>query len=475
MKMLLAFLAGSAALSIARWRLGVFIMVFIGFFQDVVRKLDPQQDVIYTAMVTIYVALVIIGVYLSGDHRKGERILSIFPFFRIPVTLFVSLIVIQAFRGYLEVNSLVIFGIGIIVYLSPIVAVLLGYRYVITSLDCLRFLRFYVVVACIFLVGIYMEAMGMKHDLLGSVGSGIYIYTYKAVRLVTGFFRASETAAWHGATAAMLAMILVTIERRLFGRVLWVGMSLLATGAVFLTGRRKGLVEIAIFILFALMLVIIGKRRFAKAYVGAIIGLCVVALSIIVYLPFGDYFRDLDAITYRLTSYARSPIERVWSMTIGSFDNVVSYNSVFGAGAGLGSQGAQYFGGMRTGGSAESGFGKILAEIGVLGLVVFFWLIYRIGRYGRDILVVLKDRPVYEQLSVGIAAIMLANIVNFLAAHQAYGDPFVILMLGLLVGMFFALPVLAYKGLNLVGSGLQGERAHGDRLMKGPQEMVREL
>lgn len=449
MKFVLGLLGGLGTIALLRWRIGLYLTLFIGFFQDVVRKLDPQQDVLYTATVIAFAVLVAAGFFLSGDHRRGDRLLAIYPALRLPVTVFVGLIILQAARGYYQAHSTVILGIGLLAYLSPILAVIIGYRYVSLSARCLSLARFYVSVAVIFLSGVYLEAMGVQSELLGSVGSGIYIYTHKMVKLVSGFLRASETAAWHGAMAAMLAMVLVTVEKKLRYRLLWTGAAMFSTGAVFLTGRRKALVEIAIFVLFAVTITLLGRRRFARAYISTVVGLLVAVIGIVMYLPFGDYFGDVDAIAYRLTTYVRSPVERVWAMTIGSFENVVSYNSVFGAGAGLGSQGAQYFGGIRTGASAESGFGKVLAEIGIFGLVVFFWLIGRVGLYARSILLVLKGVPVYEQLGVGMAAILLANIVNFMAAHQAYGDPFVILVLGLLLGLFLALPRLAYNEVTL--------------------------
>jgi len=446
---MLVLMGGTA---VARWRLGLYVLIFVGFFQDIVRKLDPDQNVVYTAIVVAFATFVVLGMYMSGDNKKAGRLLAIYPTLAIPIYLFSFLIVLQAGRGYMQAGTPIILGIGLLAYFAPIVSVLIGYRYVALTGNVLGLLRFYTVVGLIFSVGVYLEAMGTEWKILGSVGTGIYIYTYKVVRLVSGFLRASETAAWHGAMVTMIAMVLVTVERVLLYKFAWIMTAAMAFGAVFLTGRRKALVEIGVFVAFSTILMIIGRRRFARAYIGAVLGLGMMVVAVLLYLPFGDIFGDFDAILQRLTNFTRSPLERVWDMTIGSFNNVISYNSILGAGAGLGSQGAQYFGGIRTGASAESGFGKVLAEIGVIGLVVFFWVLYRIGRYGRAILITLRGVHGYEQLSVGIAAILLANIVNFMAAHQAYGDPFVIIILGLLLGIFLSLPQLAYRGVDLTVS-----------------------
>jgi hypothetical protein len=105
-----------------------------------------------------------------------------------------------------------------------------------------------------------------------------------------------------------------------------------------------------------------------------------------------------------------------------------------GVGAGALGQGGQYYGSSGSG-SAEGGLGKITAELGLPGLLLFGWLFLVAVREAR----VLLDRvsaaePGRKHLVAGLVAILAANVPNFIVASQAYGDPFIILSLGMFAG-----------------------------------------
>ncbi|HXW69267.1 MAG TPA: hypothetical protein VEJ88_06630, partial [Dissulfurispiraceae bacterium] len=138
--------------------------------------------------------------------------------------------------------------------------------------------------------------------------------------------------------------------------------------------------------------------------------------------------------------------ERLYAMTIGSFMNVLEQNGILGAGAGIGSQGAQHFGidlanAEITGVSSEGGFGKVLAELGLPGLIVFLWVMVRTAIYIWNMMAAIpRDDSARSRLAYGLISFLLANGVVFATAHQVFGDPFVLLILGWILGFVFAIP-----------------------------------
>ena len=138
--------------------------------------------------------------------------------------------------------------------------------------------------------------------------------------------------------------------------------------------------------------------------------------------------------------------ERLYDMTIGSFKNVLEQNGILGAGAGIGSQGAQHFGidignAEITGVSSEGGLGKVLAELGLPGLILFLWVAVRTGIYLWNLMAAIpRDDSARSRLVYGLISFLLANTIVFAAAHQVFGDPFVLLILGWILGFVFAIP-----------------------------------
>ena len=134
---------------------------------------------------------------------------------------------------------------------------------------------------------------------------------------------------------------------------------------------------------------------------------------------------------------------RLEGMTIGQFGAVFSRNGFFGSGAGTGAQGAQYFGGGAevVGFAAEGGLGKILAELGVPGLAALAWLGFAMGRVFLRIARGARRLPLrLAAPAYGLLALLPANLAVFVTAHQVYGDPFVLIVLGWLSGAALAVP-----------------------------------
>jgi len=140
--------------------------------------------------------------------------------------------------------------------------------------------------------------------------------------------------------------------------------------------------------------------------------------------------------------------ERVSVMTIESYQYVIAQNGVLGSGAGTGSQGAQHFGGGTrvVGGAVEGGFAKVLAELGVPGLVLLLWLAISLARYLWSVLSVTKEGdPQLSKLALGLLAFLVTNGFVYAIAHQVFGDPFILIILGFFLGFVMAMPRMVQK------------------------------
>jgi hypothetical protein len=94
-----------------------------------------------------------------------------------------------------------------------------------------------------------------------------------------------------------------------------------------------------------------------------------------------------------------------------------------------------------VGKASEGGLGKVVAELGVPGLALLIvlgiaichhlWKVAReAGRGGQR-------RAHY---AYGMIAFLVANAVMFAVAHQVFGDPLVLYVIGLALGIAFAVP-----------------------------------
>jgi len=222
-------------------------------------------------------------------------------------------------------------------------------------------------------------------------------------------------------------------------------------GALLLTGRRKFLVEIFMFVSVYALLLIWFLRAAIKS--GVIFKSAVLVAAGLVVGSVGYLFVTPDVATTEMRPYYERSLGvqneatgRATGNTIDSFQWVIARNGIFGSGAGTGSQGAQHFGGGANivGDAAEGGLAKVLAELGVPGLVLLLWLAISFARYMWSIIMYIthsKDvDPTQSKLIFGLIAFLMTNGAVYIIAHQVFGDPFVLIVLGFLLGFVIAMP-----------------------------------
>jgi hypothetical protein len=456
----------ACALAVINWRHGLALCAVVGVLQDPLRKLAPGQPVYYVVLVGIVFGAAWIRAALQRVPLGPSVIHGWRNSLRTPFTVFAVVVLAQALHSFARYGSFKLTGIGLLVWLAPVPAVLLAYQFAVSrGLPALRkWMLLYIGVALVGLSGVYLEYAGYSGRLLGEIGEGQTIYDVGTIlKAHSGFFRASEIAAWHTAAVACFVFILSLGKRptvlRVAGALIIVGL-LVSLGL--LTGRRKMLVEITIFISVYLFL-------FAWVEKGMLrLAMMVLAMGVAGYIAFAGFMapdlaskahaRQYSAGEYTgFEGYAergRSVLAdlpgRVRDLGVNPVVSALDEFGWLGAGLGTGSQGTSDVTDMNNINrwSSEGGLGKIAMELGLPGILVVAWLFVALARYvRRELEVLVKASPRHARLAFGFLAFLVANVATFTIATQAYSDLFILLILGWCLGFLFAMPALAARSM----------------------------
>lgn len=449
-----------ASLAFSNWRHGFALCVLTAILQDPLRKLAPGQPVYFIVFVGVVFAAASLGAMATRVSLAPGKMLGWRQYVGTPFALFVLVALVQAVNSLARFGNPLMTSIGLMSYFAPLPALVLAYRFALSRGEggVLRWMRFYVVVATLALVTVYLEYAGFGWTTLGEVGGGVLISGAGAYyKGNSGTFRAAEIAAWHAATVACFSFILFWGRRFSLPKLL-VALAFMAflIGIGTLTGRRKMIIEITIFVSAYFCLKLWFLRGNGKVvFLTALLGIAGYAGAIGMLPPdqgdgswaservakstgntFGKY-------TERAGTVFEDLPRRILNTGVQPISWAIAQYGWTGAGLGVGSQGAQHFGGVSSG-AAEGGLGKLTVELGVPGLLVALWLVLALSRYVWRVLALLaRTSPKHSNLAFGLVAFMLANMAAFSVATQAYGDLFILLTLGWSFGFLVALPLLA--------------------------------
>jgi hypothetical protein len=452
-------------LTMLDWRKGLTMCCLIGIAQDPLRKLAPNQPVYYVVLVGAIFAIAWVRAALVRVRLSPASIHGWKQDLKLPFAFFIGLVLAQAVHSYARYGSAMMSGIGMLVWLAPIPAVVLAYQFATRRgvLGVRRWMLFYVVMAVISLSGVYFEYVGFNWTTLGEIGEGQIIYDVgTALKAYSGFYRASEIAAWHAAAIACFIFILSIGKRATFLRVL-VALALIAmlVSLGILTGRRKMLVEITVFLAAYFFLVAWLQRGMAR------VAMVVLLIGAVGYVGIVGFIApDLVQASYSKSQYVENArrIEgyaargqsvfvdlpaRVNNLGVQPVLWAMNNFGWLGAGLGTGSQGTNAIAEAHNidRGAAEGGLGKVTMELGLPGLIVVGWLLIALGKHvGRQLAETARLSQQHARVGFGLLAFLVANAATFSVATQAYSDLFVLLILGWCLGFLFAMPVLAARG-----------------------------
>jgi hypothetical protein len=461
-----------AMIAFSNWRYGFALCVLMALFQDPMRKLTPHQPIYFVVFVGAVFGAAWLGALMSRVPMLPNRIAGWRKHVGLPFNLFVILAVIQAAHSLFSYRNLMLTSIGMLSYFSPMPAIVLAYQFAVRrgKKGVTRWMKFYVVAASLALISVYLEYSGYRWRTLGEVGMGVLISGAGAYyKGNSGFFRGAEIAGWHAATAASFSFMLLWGRRFSLPKVLMaIGLVVFFIGLGVLTGRRKMIIEVIIFISAYVSLVVWFRHRAGK------MAILLAAFGFLAYLgtvgmvapgpgehdpgtkqvsrapdsSFGKYSRRaqtvFEDIHNRLDEIGLQPVG--WA---------VAQFGWMGAGLGVGSQGTANFG-VNTSGAAEGGLGKLTVELGLPGVALVGWLLVAFVLYVWSLLGPLASTsPKLANMAFGLVAFLLANMAAFSIATQAYADIFILLSLGWAVGFLLALPVLAKNEKEQMQRALQ--------------------
>jgi hypothetical protein len=448
-------LAIAVFFAIAHWRLGLLLVLVTAILQDPLRKITPEQPVWFVAFAAIVFAGACLGAGLRSVPLTPNSMFKSHGRIMTPILLLLVLIILEAFNSFIRFGNPMVTSIGLLTYLSPMLAIVFAYQLVLRAGEVRihQFMKAYVLCIVPALATVYLEYVGYDWPVLGSVGSKLLIYDVGTVIIPKqGIFRTSEIAAWHAMTCACFVVLLATTRKINLRVLLTTGIVVvLLLGIAMLTGRRKALVEVMIFASVYLILWAIFQKRMAKlGVVLAIVGLIGFGWlfgSDRAVGQLGNNFVDKSSSGYFIyVERSKNVFEAIPSrfVELGIAPITWAYDRFgpFGAGLGTGTQGTQYFG-AGGGGASEGGLGKIMVELGIPGLFVLGWLAILVFNHLWSIMrVASQTSPRIARLSYGLFSFLVANAAAFSVATQAYGDLFVLLTLSWTLGFLFAIPEL---------------------------------
>ena len=445
-------LLAAVAFSLTGNKNAILAILAIGFLQDPFRKLIEGQPI----YMIVTVGLVFGVVFMNTLKVNGVRGIRE-PFFawsdglRQPLMFFALVLTVQFFHSLLRYGNPIISAIGLLSYIAPLFAIVVGY-FLVEKFQAIRTLMVqYIFVGVILALTIILSFSGLDSVVFDGVGVGIKIYDQGTVlRSFSGFMRSGEIAAWHVATACCFLTIIYFSADKKPQAILIVSLLILMMIAIALTGRRKMLMLVTLFVFVYGIAFSFYRQRLSLNYVFSAAAVVLVLWVLAQYLSSSDdSVRNYIARGASVYGSASSRAIDLGFKPIGWAYNRVG---LLGGGLGIASQGSHLFNVSNiAGGSGEGGLGKIMVELGLPGLIAVVWLVYAFARYINSSLQLSVQYfvlPQIHSLMLGIACLLLVNIMTFAVATQVYGDMFILIMIGLLSGFLFALPKIIIQNLD---------------------------
>src|SRR3984957_9668480 len=445
------------------WRNGVYLFFTWLLFEDLARKYLGNNMAVFFAK-DVLVAIVYLSFYIAVRRKKTVKIVR--PPFFVAVMLLVWFGIMQIFN---PASSTIVYGLlGVKLFFWYMPLYFVGYALFDSEVDLRRFFRLNVLLALI------IAALGVAQSIIGpsflnparpaddirelstlyriSPITGLVSYRAPSVFVSAGRYTNYLLIAW----VLILAFTGYLLLRHRRGRniafislaVVYAAVLLSGSRGVFLWTAGEALFIIAAFLWGApwrqreVIRVFRTVQRAALA-----IGLAIAAL----------FFVFPDALFARLAIYSEtltpggSATElqiRTWDYPLRNFLGAFNYDRwPYGYGIGTSSLGVQYvariFHGTPLGVGVESGFGALVVEMGIGGLIL--WLVMSIAIIVSAWKVVkkLKGSPWFPiGFSIFLYAVVLLLPITF-TSMQAYEDFVINAYFWTLLGILFRLPSLA--------------------------------
>jgi hypothetical protein len=459
----MCIVAGAAVIAILNnWRNGVYLFLSWLLFEDFARKFLGNNMAIYFAK--DFLLLVVLISFLSAFRRKEVTIFR--PPFLIPLLIFVWFGVIQIFNPASTSIWYGLMGFKIFFYYVPLIFI--GYALLNSEKELRRFFNINIVLSLVIIsLGITQSILGssflnpaIEADDLRGMGtlyrvspiSGAIAYRPNAVFVSPGRYANFIMVAW----MVVLGFSGYLLLRHKRGRVLaFIALPVTAAGA-FLTSSRGSFMWAVINALVTGVAFIWGAPWREGEALRAFRGLQRVALGIglgIVLL----FYAYPDALLSRLAVYEETLLpssgaseltNRGWTYPVVNFLGAFDYPRwPYGYGIGTTALGGQYVARFFKVKSpvigVESGFGTLVVEMGILGLILWIVMSVAILFSAWKVVKKLKGSPWFPLAFVIFWYAFFLLIPATFGGMVAYEDFLLNAYFWLLLGLLFRLPTIA--------------------------------
>lgn len=428
----MALVAAGMAVALFEWRLGLLAMVLVALVQDPIRKMLPGAPGVLVLSAGMVWSAAVVGAIL-GRQIPWARFRRYHPEVAWAVVLFAASLVPAAIRSAVySAGSWQITLVGILIYGSLLMGMLVGVFYPRSGRDIYRLLAWYCLLASLAMTGGLLEKLGYRHASIGTAVMGYNWVTYRMgsapVQMLAGFFRGPDVHGWHASMLVMLSLVLAFSSSRWL-RGLWLLTASLGGVVVLVCGRRK---MVSMMPVFLLVYIVLNVRQGRFRHLGWVLVAVVLIFSAgrQVYQAVG-----VDEVVMRFygtaLDTARDDIRRHGvDSVVGTYQQA----GFFGYGLGMATQGTHHIAVERPRVWQESGPSKLMAELGVPGSVGFLILALVLLKALAVDLRRVAGSPLYSVFS-GLAAVVIANGAAGVVSAQIFGDPFVAAFLSLLIGI----------------------------------------
>ncbi len=469
------------------WRNGLYFFLAWLLFEDLVRKFLGNNMAIYFAK-DVLAAVVYLSFFVA--YRRKE-VTSFRPPFLVPLLLFVWFGVLQVFN---PASTTFIYGLlGLKIYFYYIPLLFVGYALLNSEAELRRFFFVNMVLALIIVsLGIVQAVLG--HTFLNPAVlaedirelstlyraapiSGAIAYRPTSVFVSTGRFANFILVMWL-LVFGFSGYLLLRHKRGRALAFLVFGLTaaaivLCASRGIFLWSAGSALVGVVAFIWGApwrqreVMRVL---RNVQRAALG--VGLAVVILL----ATYPEALLSRVAVYTETLSPGSSASElqhRTWDYPIRNLLGAFSYERwPYGYGIGTASLGTQYvariFHAKPLGVGVESGFGTLIVEMGIGGLILWFIMTFAILFPAWRVIKKLRGSPLFPLAFMIFWYVGLLLLPMTFNGLQPYQDFVLNAYLWLLLGILFRLPTLAlsaqYAAASQIPAAAQDSAAYAPRI-----------
>ncbi|MBZ9572239.1 hypothetical protein KJA15_02840 [Patescibacteria group bacterium] len=433
---------------IRQWRIGIISIFIWLYLEDIIRRLFPGQPPQIMLLKEVLILLTYFA-FFATFIIKQKKIWK--PPFFAGLFIFGGWCVVEALNPNLP--NMWFAAIGFRSYLWYLPILFLGYYMFSEKESLIKFCRILVytsILLALIAVFQYIFFYDLPSSFVQPLEAAHEIHYFKAgkIKLVPSIFGTAERYARFSLFLFLLGLgLLFYSETSLKQRFLLFTSTILALLGIFVSGRRAPMylsiigILFWIFIYYRYQLLKLFKFRLSSSLM--VVFLILVIAGSMVYLGFKDiseyFWNSISSIKDRI-SLAKTEIAFA-----------AEFSGFFGLGLGVRSQGLHYIPGgqewyekeiasKRLG--IESGLGKVLYELGFIGLLLFIFFYDQLFFSWLRRLKRLRKTALYS-LGLSICLFSILMLLWFFKGHQIFGDATTLIFFWFFMGILFRLKNLS--------------------------------